>query len=265
MNVGARFHRTIACVVILRHGEPHALLASRSPFPRPELFHLLSSLGHGSIDAPGQAFHNVEWPGPHIHYPLENSIIQGKIEFMRHYKFAICTENSMSIEGFGYNTEKLPNALESGAVPVYWGDGFIDTVFNPKRYIRFNGTDLVSVARTVNALMSDSTARAGFFAEPILECDADRVLAAWCNHAAKVFAREWEKGGGIERLGIIKGLHQRRKIRRDHLFTERKHKLSFRTKSNKVPVKLLAVTSSTTRHQIQNQKKGSKHHQHPCC
>ena len=111
-----------------------SFLASRAPFPRPELFRLLSSLGHGMVDSPGQAFHNIEWPGPHVNYSLGNSI-RGKVDFMRQYKFALCTENSMSVEGRGYNTEKLPHALESGAVPIYWGDTFIDPVFNQKRYI----------------------------------------------------------------------------------------------------------------------------------
>lgn len=51
-----------------------------------------------------------------------------KFELMQQYKYAFCPENST---GYGYDTEKLPEAWVSGCVPVgYFINPFSD--FNPK-------------------------------------------------------------------------------------------------------------------------------------
>lgn len=45
--------------------------------------------------------------------------INSKKNWLKHYKFNICFENSSFA---GYITEKLFNAFEAGCVPIYWGD-----------------------------------------------------------------------------------------------------------------------------------------------
>jgi hypothetical protein len=51
-----------------------------------------------------------------------------KIELMRNYKFAFCAENSV---GFGYDTEKIPEAWVAGCIPiVIYLNPFSD--FNPE-------------------------------------------------------------------------------------------------------------------------------------
>lgn len=39
-------------------------------------------------------------------------------EIMSHYKFSICFENSSAYHSF---SEKVPNALRAGSIPIYWG------------------------------------------------------------------------------------------------------------------------------------------------
>ena len=66
-------------------------------------------------------------------YPRLNE----KIYLCRHYKFLFCLENSI---GDNYNTEKLPEAALTSALPVYWGDDndFLNNVINKESYIRLD-------------------------------------------------------------------------------------------------------------------------------
>jgi hypothetical protein len=54
------------------------------------------------------------------------------IKKMSEYKFNICFENAAHT---AYISEKLPNALKAGCVPVYWGCPNIDKYFNKGRFI----------------------------------------------------------------------------------------------------------------------------------
>ena len=58
--------------------------------------------------------------------------VRKKMNFFKNYKFAIVFENSKYL---GYCTEKLTDALKSGAIPIYWGDDSILDIFNDKSYI----------------------------------------------------------------------------------------------------------------------------------
>jgi hypothetical protein len=181
-----------------------ALIARHTPFPRPELYNLMSSLGFGRVDCPSDAFHNVEWPGPHMTWPAgrphSHLASGGKVDFLRNYRFNICPENSRTPEGGpGYNTEKAPQALEAGAVPVYWGDSPLDPeAFNPRRILAFNGSS-AAIEDAVRALMTDPDARSAFFAEPVLQCGADAWLDKWCDVAADLIAVEWSKVQDLRR------------------------------------------------------------------
>ena len=158
-----------------------SLLSSHSSYPRSELFNLMSAIGR--VDAPGNAFHNVEWPAD-----LPNSLLAGKVEWLHRYRYNICPENSRTPDS-GYNTEKAVQALLSGAVPIYWGDVPMDPqVFNPRRFIFYDGTD-GSVVDVVNALENDNSFRDMWFDEPILVPGADQWLHLWC-HRAEIMLRE---------------------------------------------------------------------------
>jgi alpha(1,3/1,4) fucosyltransferase len=55
-----------------------------------------------------------------------------KIAFLKSYKFTIAFEN----ESYpGYTTEKLADALQGTAVPLYWGNPLANRDFNPEAFI----------------------------------------------------------------------------------------------------------------------------------
>ena len=58
--------------------------------------------------------------------------VDDKLEFLSHYKFSICFENSKTQ---GYISEKLVDAFEAGTIPIYFGDDTILELLNNKSYI----------------------------------------------------------------------------------------------------------------------------------
>lgn len=58
--------------------------------------------------------------------------VKDKIDFCSKYKFCIAFENSRVPH---YVTEKLPDALYAGCVPIYWGDPYADEQFNIGAFI----------------------------------------------------------------------------------------------------------------------------------
>ncbi len=86
------------------------------------------------VDAGGRLFCNL--PGGPIPAGLGGGGGElAKIEFYKQYKFALTFENSSSP---GYTTEKLFHAKIAGAVPIYWGDPFVDRDFDSRGYINAN-------------------------------------------------------------------------------------------------------------------------------
>jgi hypothetical protein len=175
----ALYEATDAAAWLARPGFA-ALVSSHTAYPRQLLFDLAMTLGR--VDAPGKAFHNAEWPAD-----LPNHYLQGKIEYLRGYRFTICPENSRTRGAGGYNTEKLAQAHHSGAVPIYWGDAIDAEVFNPARVIVFNGSNAEAVRDTMRRLQEDAGFRAAWFAQPILAPTAGAWLEAWCAEAASMF------------------------------------------------------------------------------
>ncbi len=69
--------------------------------------------------------------------PYRNNIggrvpVDGKIEFISHYKFNLALENS-ALEG--YVTEKVVEPFAASTVPIYWGAPDVSEDFNPQAYI----------------------------------------------------------------------------------------------------------------------------------
>lgn len=157
-----------------------AFLSRHTAYPRQLLFDLVMTLGR--VDAPGKAFHNMEWPSE-----LPNSHLNGKIEFLRRYRFTICPENSRTRGAGGYNTEKLAQAHFAGAVPIYWGDAIDTEVFNQARVIVFNDTNAAEVLNTMRMLQEDKEFRSAWFARPVLAPTAGAWLEAWCQNASAIF------------------------------------------------------------------------------
>ena len=65
-----------------------------------------------------------------------------KVEWCRQYKFALCFENASYP---GYTTEKLFHAMQSNAIPIYWGNPLVAQDFNPASFVdagKFENYDL---------------------------------------------------------------------------------------------------------------------------
>lgn len=62
--------------------------------------------------------------------------VPDKLAFQSTHKFVIAFENSSTP---GYLTEKFAEAAQANAVPIYWGDPTIGTLFNPKAFVNCHG------------------------------------------------------------------------------------------------------------------------------
>ena len=164
------------------------LLSSHYAYPRRGLNEAITPIGR--VDAPGKAFHNMEWPSD-----LQTGHLGGKPAFLTRYRFNICPENSLSMpvgsggpggEG-GYNTEKVPQALVAGTVPIYWGDPLEAAVWNPARFLRFNGS-FKAIAAAVKLLETDSSAADAFFNNPPLLSTAQGWVDSFCGRLGAEFA-----------------------------------------------------------------------------
>lgn len=59
-------------------------------------------------------------------------LVEDKLAFLRQYKFHIAFENHSHP---GYTTEKLPHAMMTRSIGIYWGNPDIHREFNPKSFI----------------------------------------------------------------------------------------------------------------------------------
>ena len=62
----------------------------------------------------------------------EGGRVDDKYVFQCRYKFVLAGENAAVA---GYTTEKLPQAFEAHAVPIYYGDPDVAKYYNPKAFI----------------------------------------------------------------------------------------------------------------------------------
>ena len=100
---------------------------------RVKIIELLEAYKH--VDSGGRYNNNVGGP------------CADKIAFQNQYKFSVTFENSMSK---GYITEKLPDALAAGSVPIYLGGEDVSDEFNPRAFI--NGHDFGSLEELAEAV-----------------------------------------------------------------------------------------------------------------
>lgn len=161
-----------------------AIVTNHGTYPRAEICAALEGLGLGQVDGGGPFKGNKHLPPP----PKNTSGSEQKIAFLREYKFNVCPENSISLDG-GYVTEKLPEALLSGAIPIYWGDP-VPPPINPSRVLRFDG-DMDSLAQRVIRLVQNKSTQESWFREPLLTRNAQEWLDNWCLTAQDILAHGW--------------------------------------------------------------------------
>lgn len=83
-------------------------ISSHDDIGRNQLFDEISTIGQ--IDSCGRFRHNCD--------DLQTIYGDNKLEFLQHYRFNMCPENSNYP---GYCTEKIFEAIAAGCVPLYWG------------------------------------------------------------------------------------------------------------------------------------------------
>ncbi|MCI5045338.1 MAG: glycosyltransferase family 10 [Aquisalinus sp.] len=105
---------------------------------REDIFDILSV--YKQVDSGGRHRNNIGGPVP----PAQTW------DFLSSSKFIIACENSISP---GYVTEKLGNALLADSIPIYWGDDFVNNLFNKDRFINArNFTSLEELSTYVQML-----------------------------------------------------------------------------------------------------------------
>jgi glycosyltransferase involved in cell wall biosynthesis len=139
---------------------------------RIEMFDILS--GYKRVDSGGRRMNNVGRIGP--------SVVD-KINFMRNYKFAIAFENCAEE---GYTTEKLPEAMLAGCIPIYYGNPLIHREFNPKSFVVSPDSKLDELRDRVIEIDQNDELYAEYLREPffpenkvIEEFDKDHMMRGW--------------------------------------------------------------------------------------
>lgn len=127
---------------------------------RGEFFKLLSKYKH--VDSPGQVHNNMK----NAITPRNGNWHQGKLDFIKDYKFTIAFENSNSD---GYTTEKLPDAFYANTIPIYFGNPKVGLEYNKKAFIHVNDFDsLEDAVKKVIELDNDDDAYMAMLNEPPL-------------------------------------------------------------------------------------------------
>lgn len=119
---------------------------------RMRVFDKLSS--YKCIDAPGKSKNNVPPIGANtikesrFGKVLGLEIYKEKIDFLRDYKFVFAFENKKEK---GYTTEKLPHAMLSNSIGLYWGNPLIHRDFNTKSFL--NISDYASIEEFIDRII----------------------------------------------------------------------------------------------------------------
>jgi hypothetical protein len=134
---------------------------------RSPLYHKLKNIGH--ITCPSKLFNNCS-------NEKLNSL--GNIEYIKNFKYNICSENCLTNVP-GYITEKLLNCCLAGSIPLYAGSfDFIDEkIFNKNRILFYNPYDEISINNLVNKI--------NYFNNNIYEFEIFYKQDVFCEYAYK--------------------------------------------------------------------------------
>jgi len=104
--------------------------------------------------------------------------VVGIPEYVKKYKFIICTENYYN-DHPGYITEKILNACLSGAIPIY--NGIFDLIdleiFNVDRILQINPTNVDEIANRVKYLIDHPDDLENFYRQPVFKDTACETIA----------------------------------------------------------------------------------------
>jgi hypothetical protein len=158
------------------HRQKFCALIARNLVPNREAMAIALSK-FGTVDAPSGVLNNCAPIGPRW---------SDKVAFLRSYRFAVAFEN---VAHSGYTTEKLPDALYAGTVPLYWGDPDVSADFNPRRFLNLaDHSSIEELAEEVARLNDDPMAwraareQPAYVDDRLPECaDEERLFAFWGN------------------------------------------------------------------------------------
>ena len=90
--------------------------------------------------------------------------VADKIAFQSKYKFVLALENASHP---GYLTEKFAQAAQSNAVPIYWGDPSISSIFNPKAFINCHAfPSIESIVKEIIAIDQNASRYKQMLSQP---------------------------------------------------------------------------------------------------
>jgi len=123
---------------------------------------------YGSIDCPGKLLNNM--PNHNV-----GSTNESKLEFMKKYKYNICGENCY---GNKYFTEKLPQCVDAGCIPIYLGDfnDFNKKIFNEDRVIHITQLSELNKITKMMEELSDENKLLEFYRRPVFNQDAYKYI-----------------------------------------------------------------------------------------
>ena len=142
-----------------------ALVASNPEALRKQMFHELNKL-HPVCSA-GKYMHNDD--------SLQTVYNDVKLDYLKQFMFSICPENSYAA---GYCTEKIFEAMLSGAIPIYWGEPDPEPeVVNKNAFIYWDLKDGgKSALQTIEELWQNEALRKDFMAQPRLMPTAEEYI-----------------------------------------------------------------------------------------
>jgi hypothetical protein len=151
------------CVLINRHDMGN----TRIP-----IYNLLSKIDN--IDCPGKLLNNCS------NVELNNI---GIPEYVRQYKFTICSEN-FGEDHPGYITEKILNSCLSGAIPIYYGRLDVEDlkIFNIDRILILNATNIHEISDKVEEFMSNPVLFCNFYRQPVFKDSAYNTIVNMNTH-----------------------------------------------------------------------------------
>jgi len=135
---------------------------------RSPAYNVLKNFGH--ISCPGNLLNNCS---------SEEVDRIGKHEYIKRFKFDICSENTLNLDG--YLTEKLIDSCLGGAIPIYAGnfDEIDAKIFNPNRILFYDYSEesIQFIESIVEHLMNDKVAFEEFYRRPVfMESAGETIL-----------------------------------------------------------------------------------------
>ncbi len=101
---------------------------NRKAHPARDAFFQLLSSTYKSVDSLGEHLKNIDEDIE----PRDGNWYQGSIDAKSKYKFSVAFENACHR---GYTTEKITSSFQAGAIPIYWGNPEVASIFDPKSFI----------------------------------------------------------------------------------------------------------------------------------